>query len=77
MSYEEWYFMPSGTGKMGANSMANPLRRTSLQPAEILVRESLANSFDERLEGSTLTFKVKRHKFVGEAKKILLKNVSH
>ena len=69
MSNENWYFMPSGTGKMGANSMANPLRRTSLQAAEILVRESLANSFDERLEGNTLTFKVKRHKFVGEAKK--------
>ena len=51
--------------------MAVSLRRNELQPVEWW--ESLANSFDERLEGSTLTFKVKRHKFVGEAKNLVEK----
>lgn len=63
---------------MGADSMANPLRNSQLEKVEILAREALQNSFDERIQGSaaTLKFKCKRHLLVGEQKKRFIENLA-
>lgn len=56
---------------MSAESMANPLRNAQIGKLEVLARESLQNSFDERLKksGDPIIFKCKRHVLVGEQKR--------
>ena len=76
MTTNKWYFLNSGTGRMSADVMANPLKNTPLTKAEVLVRESLQNSYDERVDDLPLTFKIKRYKFTGEAKSNLLKELA-
>ena len=66
-----WHFLLSGTGIMGADSMANPLRNTQLEKVEILAREALQNSFDERRQcnADPIRFRCKRHVLIGEKKR--------
>lgn len=67
----DWHFLVSGAGIMSADSMANPLRNTSLSSAEVLAREALQNSFDERdkTNQQPVIFKIKKHKLIGKHKK--------
>jgi len=63
---------------MGADSMANPLRNTELEKVEILAREALQNSYDERLQSNKdpIRFKCKRHILLGEEKERFIKSLN-
>ena len=43
-----WGFLKDGAGILPASNMADPLRSTSLQETDVLVREAVQNSLDER-----------------------------
>lgn len=43
-----WGFLKDGAGILPASNMADPLQSTSLQETEVLVREAVQNSLDER-----------------------------
>ena len=43
-----WGFLKDGAGILPASNMADPLRSTSLRETEVLVREAVQNSLDER-----------------------------
>ena len=43
-----WGFLKDGAGILPASNMADPLQSTSLQETEVLVREVVQNSLDER-----------------------------
>ena len=43
-----WGFLKDGAGILPASNMADPLRSTRLQETEVLVREAVQNSLDER-----------------------------
>ena len=47
-----WGFLKDGAGILPASNMADPLRGANLKPTEILVREAVQNSLDERLPDS-------------------------
>ena len=43
-----WAFLKDGAGILPASNMADPLRGSNLKPTELLVREAVQNSLDER-----------------------------
>ena len=43
-----WGFLKDGAGILPASNMADPLRGANLKPTDILVREAVQNSLDER-----------------------------
>ena len=43
-----WGFLKDGAGILPASNMADPLRATSLRETDVLVREAVQNSLDER-----------------------------
>ena len=43
-----WGFLKDGAGILPASNMADPLQSTSLQETEVLIREAVQNSLDER-----------------------------
>ena len=43
-----WDFLRDGTGILPASNMADPLRGSNLGPTDLLVREAVQNSLDER-----------------------------
>ena len=43
-----WAFLNDGAGILPASNMADPLRSTDLEPVDLLVREAVQNSLDER-----------------------------
>ena len=58
-----------------ADQMANPLGDTALTPAELLMREAIQNSVDEKLKNSSGSVKivVKRLNLKGEEKRSFVK----
>ncbi len=52
MGNPRWDFLESGAMALSADDMANPLRDTHLSPAEILMREAIQNSADEKKPGT-------------------------
>ena len=43
-----WDFLRDGAGILPASNMADPLRGSNLGPTDLLVREAVQNSLDER-----------------------------
>lgn len=72
----DWFFLKGGTGRMPAESMADPLRSSYLDGAELFVREALQNSIDEKLElEKKLIIKIKARKLTGEDKRKFVENL--
>ena len=65
-----WSFLRSGAMSVPADSMANPLRNTQLTKPELLMREAVQNSADERVDDSDepVRFVVSRSELRGEDK---------
>lgn len=65
-----WDYLPTTAMGMSADFMANPLSSTRLSPAELLMREAIQNSVDERREGSEgpVKFTVSRRELLREEK---------
>ena len=65
-----WSFLRTGAMSVPADSMANPLRNTQLTRAELLMREAVQNSADERVNGcdEPVKFVVSRSELCGEDK---------
>ena len=70
MSKQTWEFLRRGAMSVSADAMANPLRNTELSQAELLMREAIQNSGDEKVEGSNdpVRFVVTRSELRGEDK---------
>jgi hypothetical protein len=68
-----WEYLRRAAMTVGADMMANPLRQTELQPHELLVREAIQNSLDERRADSEepVRFLVERKSFLGAEKSAL------
>ena len=47
-----WDFLKDGAGILPASNMADPLRGSNLKPTDLLVREAVQNSLDERRRNS-------------------------
>ena len=47
-THRSWDFLRHGAGILPASNMADPLRGSNLGPADLLVREAVQNSLDER-----------------------------
>lgn len=67
----KWDYLRQRAMGMSADFMANPLRSTDLSPAELLMREAIQNSVDEKKEGSSdpVKFSVSRHDLRGDEKR--------
>lgn len=59
-----WGFLRDGAGILPASNMADPLRSTGLREAEVLVREGIQNSLDERRLDIDLPVRVRFERFV-------------
>lgn len=77
MSNPCWDFLESGAMALSADDMANPLRDTHLSPAEILMREAVQNSADEKKAGTDepVRFVVSRFELTGEEKRNLVRRL--
>lgn len=47
-THRSWNFLRHGAGILPASNMADPLRGSNLGPGDLLVREAVQNSLDER-----------------------------
>ena len=67
---ESWGFLKDGAGILPASNMADPLRSTGLGETEVLVREAIQNSLDERRLDIDRPIRVRfeRNVLVGEEK---------
>ena len=65
-----WGFLKDGAGILPASNLADPLQSTSLQETDVLVRESVQNSLDERRLDLDRPVRVRfeRSVLVGDAK---------
>lgn len=70
MSDPQWQYLRQGAMGLSADHMANPLRRSRLSHEELLMRESIQNSADERLEDSDepVRFEVRKITLLGDDK---------
>ena len=70
----KWHFLRQGAMMVPADKMANPLQHTSLTDADLLMREAIQNSADERRTdaGGPVRFSVKRKQYRGEEKSVLV-----
>ena len=78
MNNPRWDFLESGAMALSADDMANPLRDTHLSPAEILMREAIQNSADEKKPGTDepVRFIVSRFEFAGKEKRNIVRRLS-
>ena len=60
--HPKWYFLRQAAMMVPADQMANPLQHTALSDAELLMREAIQNSADERRPEATgpVRFSVRR-----------------
>jgi hypothetical protein len=74
MTKPAWIHLHQQAMGMSADFMANPLRSTDLSKAQLLMRESIQNCLDERLDGADEPVRVivRRREFKGEAKRTLV-----
>ena len=70
----KWHFLPQAAMMVPADKMANPLQHTSLTDAELLMREAIQNSADERRTdaGGPVRFTVRRKQYRGDEKSVLV-----
>ncbi len=66
----EWHFLHQAAMMVPADQMANPLQHTALKDAELLMREAIQNSVDERKSEATdpVRFSVRRKQYRGDEK---------
>ena len=64
-----WHFLRSRAMALSAEDMANPLRLTRLSKGELLMRETIQNSVDERSSDGAVRFVVSRVILKGFAKR--------
>lgn len=71
-----WEFLQRGAMMMSADQMANPLQDTDLTKAELLMREAIQNSVDERRADAdeAVKFRVRRLLFHGDEKRSIVQN---
>ena len=69
-----WYFLQQAAMMVPADKMANPLQHTSLTDAELLMREAIQNSADERRADASepVSFSVRRKQYQGDEKSVLI-----
>ncbi len=70
----KWHFLPQAAMMVPADKMANPLSHTSLTDVELLMREAIQNSADERCRDADgpVRFSVRRRQFLGDEKSVLV-----
>ena len=70
----KWHFLRQAAMMVPADKMANPLQYTSLTDADILMREAIQNSADERRTdaGGPVRFSVRRKQYRGDEKSVLV-----
>ena len=70
----KWHFLPQAAMMVPADKMANPLQHTSLTDAELLMREAIQNSADERRTDADgpVRFSVRRKQYRGDEKSVLV-----
>ena len=70
----KWHFLRQAAMMVPADKMANPLQHTSLTDSELLMREALQNSADERKTdaGGPVRFSVRRKQYRGDDKSVLV-----
>ena len=70
----KWHFLRQAAMMVPADKMANPLQHTSLTDAELLMREAVQNSADERRTnaGGPVRFSVRRKQYRGDEKSVLV-----
>ena len=68
--HPKWHFLRQAAMMVPADQMANPLQHTALSDAELLMREAVQNSADERRPGATgpVRFSVRRKQYRGDEK---------
>ena len=64
-----WHFLRSRAMALSAEDMASPLRLTGLSKGELLMRETIQNSVDERSSDGAVRFVVSRVNLKGIAKR--------
>ncbi len=69
-----WHFLRQAAMMVPADQMANPLQHTRLSDAELLMREAIQNSADERRDDASgpVRFSVRRRQYRGEEKSALV-----
>ena len=70
-----WHFLRSRAMSLSADDMADPLRSTHLTKAELLMRETIQNSADERLGDPPVRFTVSRLNLLGSEKRAVVQNL--
>lgn len=75
LSKLEWIFLKHAAMGTPAEAMVSPLDNTYLSPSELLMREALQNSADERRKDidKPVRFEVERYQLVGDQKKQVIK----
>ena len=70
----KWHFLPQTAMTPPADQMANPLSHTALTDAELLMREAIQNSADERKTDADgpVRFSVRRKQYRGDEKSVLV-----
>ena len=70
----KWHFLRQAAMMVPADKMANPLQHTWLTEAELLMREAVQNSADERKADANgpVRFSVRRKQYRGEEKSALI-----
>ena len=68
--HPKWHFLRQAAMMVPADQMANPLQHTALSDAELLMREAIQNSADERRPGAAgpVRFTVRRKQYRGDEK---------
>ena len=72
-----WAFLKDGAGILPASNMADTLGGSDLSPAEILVRESVQNSLDERRRDNNIPIRIQfeRRTLIGNLKTRFVDNL--
>ena len=73
----EWKYLRQGAMMLPADQMANPLGDTALTDAELLMREAIQNSADEKLKDASgpVKFVVRRLNLQDEEKRSLVEEL--
>lgn len=73
-----WSFLRDGAGILPASNMADPLRVSNLDPADVLVREAVQNSLDERRDevDEPVLVRFERRTVVGDDKMRIVENLN-
>ncbi len=71
---QSWAFLKDGAGILPASNMADPLRGSNLGPTDLLVREAVQNSLDERRRDSddSVRIRFERDVLIGNGKKLFV-----